>query len=492
MPIPSDINTYHSPRRSAPRNWIQTSVKNMQLPSQPVDYTTNIDVSNPYCSVPMNGPTIMSNSPSLPVPNPTTYFMPVINVPYPPNIGHVNFNIGPSQDPYGKDLPQDVNTLRYFYNFGVESCRMMSTVMPPPTTISYAPAVVPAENQCHMIMSAPMEHGQSRTSDKTNACCTQNQNNHHKNVTVSVKDNSVNSDRDVHNESKDIETDAISNSDNSGLASPDKLDSLGSDSGLDSTTSGAEEPLTYTIDSQDTGKVVKGKRKYYMYGNLKLVKPIKEIPPRFQMLLAETSAAKARCEGQPIYIQTHSENIAYDQETELNANARCFVPMQNCMPPSMNCTNVNNNLTGVGSNHAIQPNITPIPNACFPPPPPYVMGGAQSAMVHGPPPPAPPQVTNYSKVQVSSQTLTEPPVSNNVGASSNYLNSNSGGGTCYYVYSSTSSGYSTLPPTTPTPPGNGQGQVIYVMNSPYTAPPVQTYQPMQPVPPYVTCSATAQ
>lgn len=78
-----------------------------------------------------------------------------------------------------------------------------------------------------------------------------------------------------------------------------------------------------------------------MYGNHKLVKPIKEIPLRFQILLAETSAAKARCEGQPIYMQQQpppqAQNPTYDYvyyptsegtQPQLNANATCFIPSQ--------------------------------------------------------------------------------------------------------------------------------------------------------------------
>ncbi|BFZ14446.1 hypothetical protein BsWGS_17484 [Bradybaena similaris] len=90
-------------------------------------------------------------------------------------------------------------------------------------------------------------------------------------------------------------------------------------------------------DSVNTTRA-RGKRRYYMYGSHKLVKPIKEIPLRFQILLAETNAAKARCEGQPIYMQQqHSQQPMYDcvfyptkegTQPQLNANASCFVPSQ--------------------------------------------------------------------------------------------------------------------------------------------------------------------
>ncbi|GFO25674.1 hypothetical protein PoB_005217900 [Plakobranchus ocellatus] len=111
-------------------------------------------------------------------------------------------------------------------------------------------------------------------------------------------------------------------------------------------------------DGADTGlegtSKPRGKRRYYMYGSHKLVKPIKEIPLRFQILLAETSAAKARCEGQPIYMQHQQPpqqmyDVVYYQlpdagaqpqqqqqqqqqqqapQAQLNANANCFIPGQ--------------------------------------------------------------------------------------------------------------------------------------------------------------------
>lgn len=46
----------------------------------------------------------------------------------------------------------------------------------------------------------------------------------------------------------------------------------------------------------------KSKRKYYMYGDLKLVKPIKDIPPRYLKLLSKLNAEKNRCEGDPIIV----------------------------------------------------------------------------------------------------------------------------------------------------------------------------------------------
>lgn len=86
----------------------------------------------------------------------------------------------------------------------------------------------------------------------------------------------------------------------------------------------------------------KPKRKYYMYGHHKLIKPIRDIPPRFQMMLAETSAAKARCEGQPIIIPNpvcHNDDFPPDAYGNgFNPDAKCFVP-GNLSPPDNNVMN---------------------------------------------------------------------------------------------------------------------------------------------------------
>ncbi|GFR72396.1 hypothetical protein ElyMa_005704900 [Elysia marginata] len=148
----------------------------------------------------------------------------------------------------------------------------------------------------------------------------------------------------------------------------------------------------------------RGKRRYYMYGSHKLVKPIKEIPLRFQILLAETSAAKARCEGQPIYMQHQQPaqqmyDVVYYQlpetactqsqqqqpQAQLNANANCFVPGQPgapqdgsqmvgapyecyslCYPTS---NTVSTNLHGIPHN-SVQPTPLFVPPLQQGPPPP--------------------------------------------------------------------------------------------------------------------------
>ncbi|XP_059146030.1 uncharacterized protein LOC131933262 isoform X2 [Physella acuta] len=156
------------------------------------------------------------------------------------------------------------------------------------------------------------------------------------------------------------------------------------------------ETASVTEQSAAESSKPKGKRRYYMYGNHKLVKPIKEIPLRFQILLAETSAAKARCEGQPIYMQHHPQpqpmyDIVYyhandDSQVTLNANASCFVPnpdgggvdasanpyLPECYPaycpvsgyPGAGATNTPSNSHAMPPAHVFVP---PLPPASIPP-----------------------------------------------------------------------------------------------------------------------------
>ena len=107
---------------------------------------------------------------------------------------------------------------------------------------------------------------------------------------------------------------------------------------IDSFIAKSDEQITTDADSTTAEFQVpsttkpRTKRKYYMYGNHKLIKPIKDIPPRFLALLAENSAARARCEGEPIIIpflppryNRYNRNNAV---TGFNPDAKCFVPGQ--------------------------------------------------------------------------------------------------------------------------------------------------------------------
>ncbi|CAI9733902.1 Hypothetical predicted protein [Octopus vulgaris] len=100
--------------------------------------------------------------------------------------------------------------------------------------------------------------------------------------------------------------------------------SIGSNKGSTGLT-----PDEIKVDEQVIEKKVK--KKYYWYGNHKLVKPIKDIPPRFQQMLAETKAEKIRCEGRPIILQQQVEqnrNDANITSTSFNPDAQCFIPNQ--------------------------------------------------------------------------------------------------------------------------------------------------------------------
>lgn len=101
----------------------------------------------------------------------------------------------------------------------------------------------------------------------------------------------------------------------------------------------------------------KSKRKFYMYGNLKLVKPIKDIPPKFLSMLTSLSAEKARCEGEPIIIPflppkpyrkynkpqsgTDTNSISSTESHGFNPEAKCFVPGDSVMhdPSIVACSN---------------------------------------------------------------------------------------------------------------------------------------------------------
>lgn len=81
------------------------------------------------------------------------------------------------------------------------------------------------------------------------------------------------------------------------------------------------------IDPKDLEK--RNRRKFYWYGSHKLIKPIKDIPPRFQLMLAETNAEKARCEGRPIILRQHSDQVDHFNSAatpSFNPDGQCFLP----------------------------------------------------------------------------------------------------------------------------------------------------------------------
>ncbi|XP_041358973.1 uncharacterized protein LOC121375536 [Gigantopelta aegis] len=308
---------------------------------------------NHYCQLP--SPMPMSTAPSPLVASPPMtqapgYWMLTVNVPFLNTIGQVNLNWMPSQDPQGKDLPvADMNTLRYFFNLGVEYHRVSSSLQqaqqpvvsqlgpplppPPPPPMMMTDMMTPT-----LTLQPQMDQGQCHHQSNTN--CNKyrpkqlrqgSSKSYQSTSTVNGEGSSalLEMDRDMDSYSLSQESGCLS--DCSDSLSPTKSEGLSEDGdSVDPVTTGGKQDNRSLTNSdlsvegvQEQSKSTKGKKKYYMYGSHKLVKPIKEIPPRFQSLLAEMSAAKLRCEGQLIYIQSGFDQ---DASSHLNVDANCFVP----------------------------------------------------------------------------------------------------------------------------------------------------------------------
>ncbi|CAI9723211.1 Hypothetical predicted protein [Octopus vulgaris] len=100
-----------------------------------------------------------------------------------------------------------------------------------------------------------------------------------------------------------------------------------------------EETKTPLFDPKEQEK--RNRRKFYWYGSHKLIKPIKDIPLRFQLMLAETNAEKARCEGRPIILRQQMD-LAEQFMTSGNTfgpDTPCFLPGFNYDQPRVCSTN---------------------------------------------------------------------------------------------------------------------------------------------------------
>ena len=111
------------------------------------------------------------------------------------------------------------------------------------------------------------------------------------------------------------------------------------DTGLDQQSNCSDMSIADTVDGnivlpngqeQSMGRQLRPRRKYYMYGNLKLIKPIKDVPKRFLDLLGSMSAEKHRVEGEPIILAAPPTGGNQYQEVTtaytFNPDAQCFVP----------------------------------------------------------------------------------------------------------------------------------------------------------------------
>ncbi|XP_070197548.1 uncharacterized protein [Littorina saxatilis] len=280
------------------------------------------------------------------------YWMPVVTVPYASNMGQVNLAWSPSQDPYGKDLPlNDMNTLRYFFNLGVEYFRISANMQQQQQqsqqqsylASSPLPQLIPSGPPASSVMMAldqgasfvtpdpPKHKGHAYTTPTGAKPTPTSHTTHNGRGGGSSGGQEAVSRSETMEMSSDLSDSGCTSCGEGGQGGEEEVDAqmelasnrTDEDSG---STQGEGEG-----GSEKGGTRVKGKRKYYMYGPHKLIKPIKDIPPRFQMMLAENSAAKARCEGQPIYMQLSAADLmaieqGMDPNTGLNADAQCFYP----------------------------------------------------------------------------------------------------------------------------------------------------------------------
>jgi len=168
---------------------------------------------------------------------------------------------------------------------------------------------------------------------------------------------------------------------NSGMSERHERSSNSSDMSI-SDAVGSPPPEIDTLSDQNY-KTVK-RRKYFMYKNLKLIKPIKEIPTKYLDLLKYLSLEKSRCEGEPIILApTHMPQsmgggvvpncIPSTQcnscQVNLNPTAQTFIPGK---PPSGMVPTSSSSIGGTGSssssinnNHkSMPPPLSPVHNAC--------------------------------------------------------------------------------------------------------------------------------
>ncbi|KAL3880038.1 hypothetical protein ACJMK2_032310, partial [Sinanodonta woodiana] len=377
--------------------------------------------------------------PSVPIPPPVYTY---ICVPHLETIqvNQVNLNSQPSQDAMGKDLPRtDMNTLRFFYNLGVEHYRslMAQTSMWPssmdlqqitpdqmngnicsgqfpqhfyqnfmqvnpshittvntntgPSSTSVSASALPCLNKDHLESkplsvqlgskvgveepSPGVSSGHSHSSDGDNATvggdlchdsgCDSDS------MTCSASSHSDDSFKEeVEAEKSECEQCTCAHEENDKCESSRASESLivreeDSESACES-LSLAGEVVNHAVELEKCQQQINQhkpitRKKYYMYGNHKLVKPIKDIPPRFLSMLAETSAARAHCEGEPIIIpflppkpygmhHYHPEMISgtvtnsSQPFTKFNPEAQCFIP-SSAHSASLSPGNASNNVT---------------------------------------------------------------------------------------------------------------------------------------------------
>lgn len=328
-----------------------------------------------------------------------------ICVPYLESIAvkDVNMSCLPSQDVAGKDLPE-MNTLRFFFNLGVENYRLISHGGPMWPTVEMAPMVPPngmmTQDQLNGNISGQLALPPPTQYSSQNEVPTGEQNGDQTNQTYhhhpyipstfsqgssvckrkSASESPVTSlsksqtispgEECIDSNDSGCDSDSTSSALCNSCREMDEGKSVGTtttvelEQKLDSYIAKADERegsscISSTTEFQVPAKP-KSKRKYYMYGNLKLVKPIKDIPPKFLSMLNSLSAEKSRCEGEPIIIpflppkpyrkynkaQTGIETnntAASSTGHGFNPDAKCFIPGDSVMhdPSIIACSNQN-------------------------------------------------------------------------------------------------------------------------------------------------------
>ncbi|XP_076467709.1 uncharacterized protein LOC143298697 isoform X2 [Babylonia areolata] len=388
-----------------------------------------------------------------------TYLMPVVTVPYANTMGQVNLHWPPSQDVYGKDLPlSDVNTLRYFFNLGVEYFGVSSSMQHQQQQQQQQHQQQPQQQYSYLASSSQLTHAYQNgpaescpftqygptgpaavsrpPAQPTSSYCTTYPPYRKPPPSLGIKpvqklSISSTGSSSQEKEMKDPMEMASDVSDSGFTSSGEGEGEQGGEEDLDPSSSSSSVQRDPTKPSsseddpaapqQDQGEEEdgegggggaravkeKGKRKYYMYGTHKLIKPIKDIPPRFLQLLSDMKVAKERCQGQPVYVlEPPEQQLTLDEDAAaatLNAEAQCFYPRH----PFGVCLAGGAGYYVPTSTSAPPPASHPPPHVVPPPPTMTSFGGQVSA-----PPSALPSSGGYgqdSSLQYSLASSMPPP-----------------------------------------------------------------------------------
>lgn len=255
-------------------------------------------------------------------------------------LSNVDVNIVPSQEPMGQDLPlNDMNTLRFFFNVGVAHYGIVSqqalangaashgSIQPivychakPTTSLEPVHGVAHIGNSASSLQSPPPT---SKSDDESSNLS----NDSGCDADEMAPGEHLVRDGDLKSVSRAKDNSLESELMDSSVAPRQICDTESHCSDM-SLTDTCESSITVETQEQGGARQYKPRRKYYMYGNLKLVKPIKDVPKRFMDLLKSMSAEKSRVEGEPIILAVpqHHFKVGKVSNSQFNPNAPTFVP----------------------------------------------------------------------------------------------------------------------------------------------------------------------